>query len=117
MELMLQEGDYVPDGNGGLVRAEGSGELLQRVLWKLTVRRGSFPFLPELGSRLYLLPRERGSERLAVARQYIAEALAEEEGLSVTDVRFTPGADGALDVTVALEYQGESLSGTVTVQG
>ena len=52
MELMVRGGDYLPDGRGGFRRAEGDDELLQRVLWKLSVRRGSFPFLPELGSLL-----------------------------------------------------------------
>ena len=84
MELMVRGGDYLPDGRGGFRRAEGDDELLQRVLWKLSVRRGSFPFLPELGSRLYLLGREKPSLRQALARQYAAEALADEEGLSVT---------------------------------
>ena len=42
-ELMIRDGDYVPDGKGGLARAEGNDAVLQRVLWKLTVRRGSFP--------------------------------------------------------------------------
>ena len=51
MELMVRDGDYVPDGAGGFLRAEGSQELLQRVLWKLSIRRGSFPLLPDLGSR------------------------------------------------------------------
>ena len=60
MELMVRDGDYVPDGAGGFLRAEGSQELLQRVLWKLSIRRGSFPLLPDLGSRLFLLFREIG---------------------------------------------------------
>ena len=49
MALILREGDYVPDGKGGFRTAEGGQELLERILWKLSVRRGSFPFLPELG--------------------------------------------------------------------
>lgn len=55
MELKLRNGDYVPDGVGGLKRVEGREALLQRVLFKLTARRGAFPFLPELGSRLWQL--------------------------------------------------------------
>ena len=96
MELMVRGGDYLPDGRGGFRRAEGDDELLQRVLWKLSVRRGSFPFLPELGSRLYLLGREKPSLRQALARQYAAEALADEEGLSVTGAEL--GGDGTLKI-------------------
>ena len=41
MELKLRNGDYVPDGVGGLKRVEGREALLQRVLFKLTARRGA----------------------------------------------------------------------------
>lgn len=59
MELRLEQGDYVPNGAGGFQRLEGAEALLQRVLFRLTARRGQFPFLPELGSRLYQLGREK----------------------------------------------------------
>ena len=55
MELMVRNGDYVSDGAGGFLRAEGTDELLQRVLWKLSIPRGSFPLLPALGSELHRL--------------------------------------------------------------
>ena len=57
MELRVRDGDYRPDGAGGFRRAEGADELLQRVLWKLSIPRGSFPLLPQLGSGLYRLGR------------------------------------------------------------
>ena len=62
MELMVRDGDYVPDEGGGYRRAEGSEELLQRVLWKLSIPRGSFPFLPNLGSQLYQLGRCKAAQ-------------------------------------------------------
>ena len=117
MELLLRDGDYVPDGAGGLRTAEGDEALLQRVLWKLAVRRGSFPFLPGLGSRLHELPREKPGARRAAARQYAAEALADEPGLTVRDARVSAGEDGAMMVTVELEYAGSVLTGSVSVQG
>ena len=45
-ELLLRDGDYVPDGQGGLRRAEGTDGLLQPVLFQLSARPGSSPFLP-----------------------------------------------------------------------
>ena len=42
MELKIKDRDYVADGAGGLVRVSGWDELLERVLFKLSVRRGSF---------------------------------------------------------------------------
>jgi len=108
MELMLKDGDYVPDGQGGFRRAEGRNELLQRVLWKLTARRGAFPFLPELGSRLYLLGREKPSHWQSLARQYVAEALADEAELSVLQVE-VERVEESLRLTARLAWRGEDL--------
>lgn len=113
MELMVRDGDYVPDDTGGFRRAEGSDGLLQRVLWKLSIPRGSFLPLPELGSRLYRLGRSAPSEREALARQYVAEALAGESGLSVTGVTLERGGT----LRVALEWEGQALSVALETEG
>lgn len=114
MEPKLIEGDYVPDGLGGIVRCSGAEALLQRVLFRLSTRRGQFPFLPELGSRLYLLGRENSAQRLPAARQFVAEALAQEE-VAVTDVALTSAGEGHVHVTVLLDYRGQDLSVALTV--
>ena len=85
MELKLVNGDYLPDGRGGLQQAEE--EILQRALSRLTTRRGSFPFLPEFGSRLYLLGAAAPSVRALAAERYVTEALAPETALKVESVR------------------------------
>lgn len=115
MALILREGDYVPDGKGSFQRAEGAREVLERALWKLSVRRGSFPFLPELGSRLHLLGRAPQREREALAGQYVREALADED-VTVTGTELAPEGQGAA-LTVHLDWQGEELSLTVKVGG
>ena len=114
MALLLKDGDYVADERGVLRTAEGAQDLLQRVLFRLQARRGRFPFLPELGSRLYLLPREKPGDRQALARQYAAEALREED-VEVTEVTVEDGLDGRLQVRVALEWKGEGLTAEVTL--
>ena len=103
MGLSLRNGDYVPDGTGGLRRTEGREALLEQVLFRLTARRGTFPFLPELGSQLdyTVLPD--------------AEALAAEPGLTVEQVILTESGGGRAQVTVGLTWQGETLSVTVEV--
>ena len=115
MELRLKNGDYVPDGRGGVEQAQGAQAVLARVLFRLTARRGGLPFLPELGSQLRLVMREKPSARLAAARQYVAQAL-EEEQVQVTDVALTQREDGA-DLTVFLLWQGEELSVTTALEG
>ena len=108
MGLSLRNGDYVPDGTGGLRRTEGREALLEQVLFRLTARRGTFPFLPELGSRLWQLGQR-------AAEQYAAEALAAEPGLTVEQVILTESGGGRAQVTVGLTWQGEALSVTVEV--
>lgn len=117
MELVLKDGDYAPDGNGGLRTAEGNEALLQRVLWLLSVKKGSFPFLPDMGSRLYLLPREKPGNRLSAAKQYVEEALSDERDLKVSGVELSEDGGDHMALTVRLEYRGEKLSGTVSVAG
>jgi phage gp46-like protein len=108
MELKLSNGDYVPDGAGGFVRCEGMRGILMTALFRLTCRRGAFPFLPELGSRLYTLAGEKPSARDALARQYCAEALEDLDGLEVVDTTLRELSDGLLALTVTLAYDGES---------
>ena len=114
MERKLVNGDYVPDGKGGLTVLTGAEEVLQRALFRLTARRGALPFLPELGSRLYLLPREKPSARQSLAQQYVAEALREETDVSVESVTLEQqGEIGVL--TVKVRWQGETLTGQTTL--
>ena len=81
MENLLRDGDYVPNGFGGFTRLYGAQEVLAKALFKLTCRRGSFPFLQDLGSRLYELGRLRPSEREAAAKIYCEQAL---QGMGLT---------------------------------
>ena len=113
-EIRLDQGDLVPDGAGDFCRLEGAQALLQRVLFRLTARRGSFPFLPQLGSQLYLLGRERPEARLSAARQYAAEAV-QPEGLTVEDVRLTDRGGGRMDLTVWLRGEDAALTATVAL--
>ncbi len=115
MELKLWNGEYVPDGAGGLIRVEGREALLQRVLFKLTARRGQFPFLEELGSRLWTLGKTPALRRQTAAEQYVAEALADEPELAVESVALERAA-GCVFLTAAFTWRGEALSVTMEVQ-
>ena len=112
MEPKLVNGDYVPDGAGGMVRLSEAEEVLARTLFRLTARRGAFPFRPDLGSRLHLLLREPPSARQALAAQYAAQALEEERDLKVTEAALSRTEDRAL-LTVRMEWQGENLTAAV----
>ena len=116
MELKIKNRDYVSDGAGGLVRVSGWDELLERVLFKLSVRRGSFALAPELGSELHLLWREKGESRATAAKQFVAEALAEETDLTVSDVTLEQKGD-LLTLCIALLYEGEEREISVKIGG
>lgn len=114
MELELRNGDYTADGVGGLRRVQDREALLQRVLFRLTARRGAFPFWPSLGSRLWALGNVPAPQRQAAARQYVTEALSEEP-VTVEDVTLEQDGAGTASVTARLRYEGESLPVTVAV--
>ena len=110
MELKLKHGDYVPDGVGGLRRVFGQEELLQRIVFKLTARRGMFPFGEDLGSRLWQLGRLSASQRQSAAAQYVAEALENEKAISVESVELSSPEGGVARLKAALKYEGEPLA-------
>lgn len=116
MSLLLKERDYVADGNGGVTVVQDGDELLAEVLFRLTVRRESFPFLPQLGSRMHLLRRARPSEWESLALQYAVEALEELNDVAVMGVALNQ-EDDALWVSVELLWQGTRLSVTAQLEG
>jgi hypothetical protein len=109
--LKIRDGDYVTDGLGGLERVEGSQELLQRVLFKLTARRGSFPFIQSLGSTLYTLGSLPARQRQAGAEAAVMQALEDEKDLKVEQVKL----DGDR-LSVFLNHQGQKLDLELTLQ-
>ena len=55
MSILLKNKDYAPDGGGSVTAVEGGEAILCDVLFRLNARRGSFPLMPEFGSRMYRL--------------------------------------------------------------
>jgi len=113
--LVMRDGDYILDGQGGQELALDTQAVVQRVLFRLQARRGALPFLPELGSQLYRVMGEKPSARLGAARQYVAQALAQEP-VRVTGVELEDEGEKAR-LTVRLLWQGEKLSAGVVLEG
>lgn len=113
MENQRAEGDYVKDGLGGIARLTGDGALLARILYRLQARRGAFPLLPEIGSRLWQLPRIAPAERRSMALAAAVEALAQEP-VTVEDVTLTQ-QDQTLHAAFRLRYREKELQAEVTV--
>ena len=115
IEMRLKDGDFVPDGTGGFEGEREEQALLQRILFKLTARRGTFPFLPELGSYLHTLYREKESARQGLCARYVAQAL-EGEDVTVRDVVYSC-ENGRAQVTVQLDWQGQRREITAQIGG
>ena len=113
MAAVLINGDYVPDGMGGFRQEDGSPGLLAEILFRLSCRRGGFALLPDLGSSLHLLGREKPSARGALARQYAQEAL-EDLDVTVEDAAVTVDENGTAHVAVRLTAEGRQLDVEVT---
>lgn len=59
---------------------------LQSIRLRLIIQRGSFIYDETLGSRLYLLLREKPSNWDKLGRIYVEEALSDEEDIEIIDV-------------------------------
>ena len=116
MSLLLQDRDSAEDGNGGVAVIQDGDELLGEVLFRLTVRRDSFPFLPGLGSRMHLLRRVKPSERESLALQYAVEALEDLAEVTVTGASVRQ-VDGEFWVSAELLWQGTRLAVTAQLEG
>lgn len=116
MSLLLNERDYMADGNGGVTVVRDGEAMICEALFRLTARRGSFPFLPELGSRMGQLRREKPSAWDSLAQQFAVEALAGLDGVTVTGAAVSREED-ALMVTVKLMWEGTPLSVSVQLEG
>ncbi len=115
MSLLLTNRDYAADGSGGVAVIRDGEELLGEVLFRLTARRGSFPFLPRLGSRMDRLRRAKPADWENLARQYAVEALDGLDGVTVAGARVSRERDG-LWVTVELLWQGDQLAVTARLE-
>jgi hypothetical protein len=115
MELRLENGAYCAT-RSGLATVTGAEELAQRLVMRLTARRGGFAPLPEYGSRLYLLHGIKPSQRGTAARQYIAEALREEHGVELESVDITEREGEGLLLNLCFRLEnGEAIAVNTTI--
>lgn len=116
MDLMLdfENRDLAKTPQGWPTLIEGVEEVAQRLRLRLTVRRGSFRLDPELGSRLYALPRGDSDRMERFARQAVEEALSPmpEVRLEELSCRYDPDGDRAY-VDCRFVWRGQDIDLTV----
>ncbi|MGI6028240.1 MAG: hypothetical protein ACOX81_02370 [Candidatus Heteroscillospira sp.] len=113
MELRLVNGDYAKTRFHDLESVSGAEETAQRIMMKLSARRGGFALLPEYGSRLYALNRVRPGQRESCARQYVAEALAGED--AVLESLALRESGSRLILELSLRCGGDSIDVTTEI--
>lgn len=115
MELKLADGNYEAGVRGSLLTVSGTDEVAQRIIMRLTARRGGFAPLPEYGSRLHLLHLAKPSEREAAAKQYVAEALSDERGVKLESLSISGEGAGRIALDLMFSYLGDQQIEVKTV--
>lgn len=102
MDTAVSNGDFLCNSKGTPINLGGYEELLQRVLIRLTVKKGSFVYDKSLGSRLYTLKATDGNIKER-ALALVREALIENPEVAVNDVKIALTNDKeSLELTVIL---------------
>ncbi|MFR1179007.1 MAG: histidine kinase [Acutalibacteraceae bacterium] len=115
MDTAISNGDFICDSKGIPVELTGYDELLQRVLIRLTVKKGSFIYDTSLGSRLYTLKSTDGNLKER-ALSLVGEALVDISEVIVDDVFTTWTNDGEnLELTVVLSINNEEKDVVITI--
>lgn len=116
MDLLLdfENRDLAKTLQGRPILIEGAEEIAQRLRLRLTLRRGSFRLDPELGSRLYALPRGDSERMERFAREAVEEALSPmpEVRLETLSCRYDPSEDRAF-VDCRFVWRGQEIDLTV----
>ena len=117
MDTLLKNNDHAADEYGRPVTITGTRALVQRLLIRLSVRRGSFAPNPNLGSELHKLPLAlAGEKRDRLALHYAQEALLP-EGARVEQATCRPvkGKPDALAVALTITLGGRTFPLEVAV--
>lgn len=117
MDTVLQDGDFVKDGRGCPVMADGVQALLQRILLRLAVKQGSFVYDRSLGSRLYTLKAASAGAKLEQkAFELVREALKDMPGVVPRRVEARLSKEGTtMDLHVLLTVNRQQAEVEVSV--
>lgn len=104
MDTMLSGGDFATDELGRPIPIAGERELFQRVMLRLIVKKGSFCYDPEFGSRLYTLKGRQHPAHQALT--LAAEALRDLPGVTPVKAEVIPGDNHNIRLRLWLDANG-----------
>ena len=108
MDTLLENGSHALDERGLPMAITGLRALIQRLLIRLSVRKGSFLPDPTLGSELYRLPCSGGEQTNRLALHYAQQALLPEPGARVEQAVCRLAGEGSLAVSVTVKINNHS---------
>lgn len=115
MDTAISNGDFLRNSTGTPVEIHGYEEILQRVLIRLTVKKGSFIYDNSLGSRLYTLKASDVNLKER-ALSLVREALIDVPEVTVNDVQTALSNNGEnLKLTVILAVNNIEKDVVVTI--
>lgn len=115
MDTAVSNGDFLCNSKGTPINLAGYEELLQRVMIRLTVKKGSFVYDKSLGSRLYTLKVTDGNIKER-ALALVREALIEIPEVAVNDVKIALTNDKeSLELTVILAVNNTEKEVVMTI--
>lgn len=115
MDTAVSSGDFVCDSRKHPIELSGYEEILQRVLIRLGVKKGSFVYDKNLGSRLYTLKSTDKNIR-EKALSLVREALIDIREVIVDNVYTTLTNDGEnLELNIILSINEQEKEVVITV--
>lgn len=115
MDTAISNGDFLCDSKNCPIELSGYDEILQRVLIRLSIKKGSFVYDTSLGSRLYTL-KSSDSNIKQNALNLVREALVDIPEVFVDDVYTSFNNNGEnLDLTVVLSINNTQKDVVITI--
>ena len=115
MDTAVSNGNFICDSRKHLVELNGYDEILQRVLIRLGVKKGSFVYDKKLGSRLYTLKATDGNIAQR-ALSLVREALIDIGEVTVDNVYTTLSNDKEhLELNIILSVNDVEKEVVITV--
>lgn len=115
MDTAINNGDFLLDSRNLPFTISGVEEILQRALMRLTIKKGSFIYDPNIGSKLYTLKASSGNIQ-AKALCLVREALSDMTQVIVDNVSVNLTNNGEnLDLNVYLSIQDRKREVAITL--
>lgn len=114
MDTALKDGDFLCDARGFPAEVDGVNEILQQIMIRLTVKKGSFAYDRTLGSELHTLDAsDENIENRAIV--LVKEALHEVSGTTVKSVSVETADASAIKLCISVLINDELHDVTVAV--